>query len=115
MERDGKKFPTVRRVATARRQVHSPNRHSWGAVVWLDGQKFIAPQCELDVIDRIGGGDGFCAGLVYGLLSGKTPDEATRLGWAHGALLTTFPGDVSMANLAEGEAFAKGGSARLQR
>ena len=66
-------------------------------------------------IDRIGGGDGFAAGLIYGLLTGRSPEEALRLGWAHGALLTTFPGDVTMARLEEVEALAKGGSARVQR
>ena len=70
---------------------------------------------QLDVIDRIGGGDGFAAGLIYGLLAGKKPEEALRLGWAHGALLTTFPGDVTMAKLPEVEQLAKGGSARVQR
>jgi 2-dehydro-3-deoxygluconokinase len=64
---------------------------------------------------RIGGGDGFASGLIYGLLSGKTPDAALRLGWARGALLTTFPGDVSMAKVDEVEARAHGGSARVQR
>ena len=58
---------------------------------------------------------GFAAGLIYGLISGRSPEEALRLGWAHGALLTTFPGDVTMARLDEVEAFAKGGSARVQR
>jgi 2-dehydro-3-deoxygluconokinase len=67
------------------------------------------------VLDRIGGGDGFSSGLIYGLLSGRSPEEALRLGWAHGALLTTYHGDVTMATLAEVEAFAKGGSARVQR
>ena len=67
------------------------------------------------LLDRIGGGDGFATGLIYGLISGREPEEALRMGWAHGALLTTFPGDVTMARLAEVEAFAKGGSARVQR
>ena len=67
------------------------------------------------MLDRIGGGDGFAAGCIYGLLAGRTTEEALRLGWAHGALLTTFPGDMTMATLAEVEAFAKGGSARVQR
>jgi 2-dehydro-3-deoxygluconokinase len=67
------------------------------------------------VICRIGGGDGFASGLFYGMLSGRSPEEALRLGWAHGALLTTFPGDVTMARLSEVEAMAKGGSARVQR
>ncbi len=81
----------------------------------LDGQNYTSPTAQLDVIDRIGGGDGFAAGLIYGLLAGKAPEEALRLGWAHGALLTTFPGDTTMARLPEVEAFAKGGSARVQR
>jgi 2-dehydro-3-deoxygluconokinase len=102
-------------VATTLREVHSANRHDWAAVLWLDGQRYVSPTCQLDVIDRIGGGDGFAAGLLYGLLAGRQPEEALRLGWAHGALLTTFPGDVTMAKLEEVEAFAKGGSARVQR
>lgn len=110
-----KKFPNIKLVATTLREVHSTNRHSWSAVLWLNGKQYVAPTCELDVIDRIGGGDGFCSGLIYGLLSGREPEEALKLGWAHGALLTTFPGDVSLAKLPEVESFAKGGSARVQR
>jgi 2-dehydro-3-deoxygluconokinase len=83
--------------------------------MWLDGKRYVSPTCQLDVLDRIGGGDGFAAGVVYGLFTGRPPEEALRLGWAHGALLTTYPGDVTMATLAEVEAFAKGGSARVQR
>jgi 2-dehydro-3-deoxygluconokinase len=90
-------------------------RHDWAAVLWLDGKRHVSPTCTLDVHDRIGGGDGFAAGLIYGLISDRTPEDALRLGWAHGALLTTFPGDVTMARLDEVEAFAKGGSARVQR
>ncbi|QDT07934.1 2-dehydro-3-deoxygluconokinase [Rubripirellula lacrimiformis] len=110
-----KKFPNVKAVATTLREVHSTNRHSWSAVLWYDGKEYIAPTAELDVIDRIGGGDGFASGLIYGLIDGREPQEALKLGWAHGALLTTFPGDVSRASLAEVEAFAEGGSARVQR
>ncbi len=109
------KHPKIKLVATTLREVHSTNRHDWAAVLWLDGQKYVSPTCQLDVIDRIGGGDGFAAGLIYGLLAGRKPEEALRLGWAHGALLTTFPGDVTMARLEEVEALAKGGSARVQR
>ncbi len=109
------KFPTVKVVATTLREVHSTNRHSWGAVAWMDGKTYVSPTCELDVYDRVGGGDGFAAGLFYGLLSGAEPDEAIRLGWAHGALLTTFPGDTTMATLEQVKAFAAGGSARIQR
>jgi 2-dehydro-3-deoxygluconokinase len=107
--------PNIKMVATTLREVHSTNRHDWAAVLWLNGQKYVSPTCQLDVIDRIGGGDGFAAGLIYGLISGRTPEEALRLGWAHGALLTTFPGDVTMARLEEVEGLAKGGSARVQR
>ena len=67
------------------------------------------------MIDRVGGGDGFAAGFIYGLLKGEEPETALKLGWAHGALLTTFIGDTTMATLDQVRAFAKGGSARIQR
>ncbi len=109
------KFPNVKVVATTLREVHSTNRHSWGAVAWIDGKTYQSPTCELDVLDRVGGGDGYAAGFFYGLLSGASEQEAVNLGWAHGALLTTFPGDTTMATLEQVQAFAKGGSARIQR
>ncbi len=109
------KHPHVKVVATTLREVHSTNRHGWSAVAWVNGKTYTAPTCELDVYDRVGGGDGFASGFIYGLLSGETPDESVRLGWAHGALLTTFPGDTTMATLEQVRAFAKGGSARIQR
>jgi 2-dehydro-3-deoxygluconokinase len=110
-----KKHPNVKVVATTLREVHSTNRHSWGAVAWVNGKSHVSPTCELDVYDRVGGGDGFAAGLFYGMLTGEEPDEAVKLGWAHGALLTTFPGDTTMATVEQVRAFAKGGSARIQR
>ena len=109
------KHPQVKVVATTLREVHSTNHHSWSAVAWIDGKTYTAPTCELNVVDRVGGGDGFASGFFYGLLSGETPDEAVKLGWAHGALLTTFPGDTTMSTLEQVRAFAKGGSARIQR
>ena len=115
IENTVKEFPNIKLVATTLREVHSTNRHDWAAVLWLDGQRYVSPTCQLDVIDRIGGGDGFAAGCFYGLLTGRTPEESLRLGWAHGALLTTYPGDVTMARREEVEALAKGGSARVQR
>ena len=108
-------FPNVSCVATTLRDVHSTNRHIWGAVLWLDGQTYVSPTCDLDVRCRIGGGDGFAAGLFYGLLAGAAPEEALRLGWAHGALLTTTPGDTTMVTLDQVQAVAAGGSARVQR
>jgi 2-dehydro-3-deoxygluconokinase len=110
-----KKHPQIKIVATTMREVHSTNRHCWGAVAWINGQAFTASTCDLDVVDRVGGGDGYAAGFFYGLLAGESPEEAVKLGWAHGALLTTFPGDTSMATLEQVRAFAKGGSARIQR
>jgi 2-dehydro-3-deoxygluconokinase len=110
-----KKHPHVKAVATTLREVHSTSRHSWSAVAWVNGKTYTAPTAELEVVDRVGGGDGFAAGFIYGLLSGEAPEEAIRLGWAHGALLTTFPGDTTMATVDQVRAFAQGGSARIQR
>ncbi len=115
IDRVVQKHPQVKIVATTLREVHSTNRHSWGAVAWINGQTHVAPTCELDVIDRVGGGDGFAAGLFYALLTGEPEATAIKLGWAHGALLTTFPGDTTMATVDQVRAFAKGGSARIQR
>jgi 2-dehydro-3-deoxygluconokinase len=115
IDRVVEKFPNIKVVATTLREVHSTNRHDWSAVLWIEGKRYVAPTTHLDVIDRIGGGDGFAAGLIYGLITGRSHEESLRLGWAHGALLTTYSGDVSMARLEEVEAFAKGGSARVQR
>ncbi len=86
------RWPNVKAVATTLREVKSTNRHLWSAVLWLEGKRYAAPTAELDVYDRVGGGDGFATGLFYGLLEGKDPREALALGWAHGALLTTFLG-----------------------
>ena len=84
-------------------------------MAWVNGITHRAPACELDVLDRVGGGDGFASGFFFGLLSGEAPEQALKLGWAHGALVTSFPGDTTMATLEQVRAFAKGGSARIQR
>jgi 2-dehydro-3-deoxygluconokinase len=109
------RHPQIKVLATTLREVHSTNRHTWSAVAWMAGHAYVAPTCELDVRDRVGGGDGFASGLIYGLLNGEPPEEALKLGWAHGALITTFPGDTTMAKVDQVRAFAKGGSARIQR
>jgi 2-dehydro-3-deoxygluconokinase len=109
------KFPNVKIVATTLREVHSTNYHSWGAVAWIDGKPFVSPTCELNIFDRVGSGDGFASGFFYGLLTGQPEQEAINLGWAHGALLTTFPGDTTMSTVDQVQAFAKGSSARIQR
>lgn len=109
------KYPQIKILATTLREVHSTNRHSWSAVAWIDGSHYTAPTCELDVVDRVGGGDGYAAGFFYGLLSGQLPDDAVKLGWAHGALLTTTLGDTTMVTVEQVKAFAAGGSRRIQR
>ena len=115
IDRVVEKHPQIKIVATTLREVHTTSRHSWGAVAWVNGAPHICMTCDLDVYDRVGGGDGFASGFFYGLLSGETPAEALKLGWAHGALLTTFPGDTTMASLEQVRALAQGGSARIQR
>jgi len=109
------RFPQIKIIATTLREVHSTNRHTWAAVAWINGHTYVSPACDLDVHDRVGGGDGFVSGFVYGLLTGESPEEALKLGWAHGALLTTFPGDTTMATVEQVRAFAQGASARIQR
>ncbi|MCU1264886.1 MAG: PfkB domain protein [Acidobacteria bacterium] len=115
IDRVAARHPQVRIVATTLREVHTTNRHGWAAVAWVNGEPHVSPTADLDVMDRVGGGDGFASGFFYGLLSGESPEEALKLGWAHGALLTTYPGDTTMATLEQVRAFAKGGSARIQR
>jgi 2-dehydro-3-deoxygluconokinase len=110
-----KQFPNVKAVATTLREEHSTNDHMWSAVAWVDGKVYQAPTCELNVYDRVGGGDGFASGFFYGLLTGRTPEEAVKLGWAHGALLTTTPGDTTMVTLEQVENFIKGSRGRIQR
>lgn len=108
-------YPNIRLVATTLREVHSASHHSWKCVLWYDGKFYESPVMELDVYDRIGGGDGFASGLIYGLLTNQEPELSLRLGWAHGALLTTFPGDTTMARLDQVRSLAEGGRARVQR
>lgn len=110
-----KKHPQIKIMATTLRHVHSTNHHSWSAVAWIDGKTYTAPTCDLAVVDRVGGGDGYAAGFIYGLLTGQSPQDAVNMGWAHGALLTTTPGDTTMVTLDQVKAFAAGGSARIQR
>jgi 2-dehydro-3-deoxygluconokinase len=115
IDRVREKHPQIKVVATTLREVYSSSRHCWGAVAWVAGQTHMSMTCDLDVHDRVGGGDGFSSGFFYGLLAGESAEDALKLGWAHGALLTTFPGDTSMATVEQVRAFAKGGSARIQR
>ena len=115
IDRVVKQHPQLKVIATTLREVHSTSHHQWGAVAWINGETHVSPTCELHVYDRVGGGDGFASGFFYGLMAGESPEGSLRLGWAHGALLTTFPGDTTMATLQDVRAFAQGGSARIQR
>ena len=114
-ERLRQRFPDVKLFASTLREVHSTNRHVFGAAVWTAEETAVVPPVELEVLDRVGSGDAFASGLFYGLLTGEGLEEAARLGWAHGALVTTTPGDTTMSTLAEVRALAAGGSAAIQR
>jgi 2-dehydro-3-deoxygluconokinase len=115
IDRVVKAHPSVKAVATTLREVKSAVEHRWSAVAWVNGETAVAPTADLHVYDRVGGGDGFASGFFYGLLTGESPADAVKLGWAHGALLTTFPGDTTMASVDQVRAFARGASARIQR
>jgi 2-dehydro-3-deoxygluconokinase len=109
-------FPNLRAVGTTLRTVRSASRNDWGAILWTGGRTYEArPRPDLEILDRVGGGDSFASGLVYAFLAGLDPAEAVEWGAAHGALAMTTPGDASMATLDEVERLVRGGSARVVR
>jgi 2-dehydro-3-deoxygluconokinase len=110
-------YPNFSVVATTMRSVRSATVNDWGAIAWsaATGVVEATHRSGLEIYDRVGGGDSFASGLIYGLLGGRSLQEAVNLGAAHGALAMTTPGDTSMASLKEVEALAAGGSARVQR
>jgi 2-dehydro-3-deoxygluconokinase len=108
-------YPNLKLIASTLRTAHTASRNSWGAIALYEDKIVHVPQCEFDILDRVGGGDSFASGLIYGLLTGKPIEWAVRCGVAHGALAMTTPGDTSMATLAEVERLIKGGSARIAR
>jgi 2-dehydro-3-deoxygluconokinase len=109
-------FPNFRAVATTLRNARTATVNDWGAVLFYDGQLYAAAGREgLEIMDRVGGGDSFASGLIYGFLAGKGPQWAVDCGAAHGALAMTTPGDTTMATLSEVERVMKGGTARVQR
>jgi 2-dehydro-3-deoxygluconokinase len=108
-------YPHLRVIATSVREVHSATRNGWGGICLADGTLHVAESRDVEILDRVGGGDSFASGIIYGLLSGREPGEALRLGVAHGALAMTTPGDTSMATLAEVLHVANGGGSRVQR
>jgi 2-dehydro-3-deoxygluconokinase len=115
IEQVRREFPGIKVIGTTLREVRSASRHVWKAVLWHTGGFHESEECELDIHDRIGSGDGFAAGLAYGLLAGHPAEYALKLGWAHGALLTTYPGDITMARLDQVVAMAEGRGARVVR
>ncbi len=109
-------YPNFKAVATTLRNAKTATVNDWGAVLWYGGKIHEAVQRpDLEIFDRVGGGDSFASGLIYGFLTGKTADEAVNYGAAHGALAMTTPGDTTMATLAEVESVMKGGGARVAR
>jgi 2-dehydro-3-deoxygluconokinase len=109
-------FPNLRVIATTLREVLSASINHWGAVAWVEGSFVEAThRRDLAILDRVGGGDSFASGLIYGLMTGRSPVEAVELGAAHGALAMTTPGDTSMVTLSEVERLAAGGGARVLR
>ncbi len=103
-------------MATTLRNAKTATRNDWGAVCYSDGKLYEANRIiDLEVFDRVGGGDSFASGLIYGLLAARGPQWAVNCGCAHGALAMTTPGDTTMATLAEVERVMKGGTARVQR
>ena len=109
-------YPNFKVVATTLRAVRSATVNDWGAICWADGQFYEAMHRPgLEIMDRVGGGDSFASGLIYGFLSGADPQTAVDYGAAHGALAMTTPGDTSMASLAEVKKLAAGGGARVDR
>jgi 2-dehydro-3-deoxygluconokinase len=111
-----KEFPNFKVAATTLRNAKTASFNDWGAIVYAGGQFYEAPLREnLEIYDRVGGGDGFASGLAYAFLEGKGPQAAVEYGAAHGALAMTTPGDTSIANVKEVEAIMKGKGARVIR
>jgi len=109
-------FPNLLVVGTTLRQARTASRNDWGAVCWSEGEFYQARNREdLEIFDRVGGGDSFASGLIYGFLAGKGAQWAVECGAAHGALAMTTPGDTTMVTLAEVERVMKGGTARVAR
>ncbi len=116
IEQAVKEYPNFKVVATTLRNAKTATVNDWGAVCYSDGQFYRAPAREnLEILDRVGGGDSFDSGLIYGFLTGRGPQYAVECGAAHGALAMTTPGDTTMATLSEVEKVMQGGTARVER
>jgi len=111
-----KTFPNFRAIATTLRKATTATKNNWGAILYYDNNFYSAiERKDLEIFDRVGGGDSFASGLLYGFLSGKTPEICVNYGAAHGALAMTTPGDTSMVSVKEVEKIMQGGGARVER
>ena len=111
-----KEYPSMAVIATTLRTAKTASRNDWGALCYHDGRFYEAPVREdLEIYDRVGGGDSFASGLIYGLMSGKDPQWAVECGAAHGALAMTTPGDTTMATMAEVQQAMTSRTARIER
>jgi 2-dehydro-3-deoxygluconokinase len=108
-------YPNLKVIATTLRTAHSASRNAWGAIALYEDEIVHVAQREIDILDRVGGGDSFASGLIYGIITGKAPEWSVRCGVAHGALAMSTPGDTSMVTRAEVERVMKGSSARIER
>jgi 2-dehydro-3-deoxygluconokinase len=117
IERASVEFPNFKVVATTLRSVRSATVNDWSAIAWSRHGGFVeaTPRPDLEILDRVGGGDSFASGLIYGLIAHGDLQLATEYGAAHGALAMTTPGDTSTATLAEVEALVAGSAARVNR
>jgi 2-dehydro-3-deoxygluconokinase len=108
-------YPNLKVIASTLRTAHSASLNAWGAIALSGGNIFHVPQRDVEILDRVGGGDSFASGLIYGLLANKGMDWAIKCGVAHGALAMTTPGDTSTASLSEVMRVMGGGAARISR
>ena len=109
-------FPNFKATATTLRTVKTATLNDWGAICWQDGNFYEAIyRPDLEILDRVGGGDSFASGLIYGFLTGQNADKAVNYGAAHGALAMTTPGDTSMVTVSDVEKVMSGGGARVVR
>jgi len=115
LRRVADQYPNLKLIATSLRTAHTATNNDWGAIALYQGKTIQVAQRPLEILDRVGGGDSFASGLIYGLLAGKDIQWALECGVAHGALAMTTPGDTSMATLSEVEAVMRGGSPRIAR
>ena len=111
-----KAFPNFKATATTLRAAKTATVNDWAAIAWMGGKFYESREYpDLEILDRVGGGDSFASGFIYGLMTTGDPQKAVDFGAAHGALAMTTPGDTSMADQSEVEKLMKGGGARVQR